>query len=499
MPISMNKYVNITSAVAGVQQVPRRQFVGRVFTNSLLLDPHLPKKSFLDAASVGAYFGIASEEYARAVQYFSYISASARTPQEIQFAPYSDVARHGVVYGGNLSGLTLAQLQAITAGNLSFNGLSSNPFDLSTATDFTSAAAIITAGFVGSEILNILCTWDAINQRFVVTNTNTANVACTMTADTFGGVGATLKLTASTCFVEYSGSDAQTPVQAFIASESADNNFGSFCFTNSSVVSQSQSSAVSAFNSTLNLMYSYQETVTSSNYGAYFSDVGANAGTVLNLVDPNGAYIEMLPMAIQAATDFGQRNGIQDYNYKQLSVLNASVTSDAIAAIYDANKVNYYGQTQTAGKQISFYQPGVMCGGATAPQTQNIYANEAWLKDYVGAAILSQQLAMPQWSAGAAGKGMLLSILQSAITAANFNGVITTGKSLNITQQLAITSLTGDANAWLQVQNKGSYVMAAIVSSVDPVSGLTVYTAQYTLIYSKNDAVRNVVGAHVLI
>ena len=499
MPISMQKYVNITSAVAGVQQVPRRQFVGRVFTNNLLLSPLIPYIGFNDAPSVGAYFGTSSEEYDRAVQYFSYISASARTPQELQFAPYSDVARHGVVYGGSMVGVTLAQLQSITAGHLTFNGQLAANFNLSAATDFASVATLITTALTnGGEYTNLLCTWDAVNQRFVVTNTTTAGASCAMTAND-SGTDSIFKLDAS-CLVVYSGVDAQQPVDAFIASESADNNFGSFAYTASSVVTEIQAQAVALQNSTLNLMYMYQLSVTNSNFSSYFASMGGYAGLVFNLADPfSTVYTEMLPMAIQAATDFGKRNGIQDYNFKQMSALSASITDDANAALMDAAKVNYYGQTQTAGKQISFYQPGVMCGGATSPQTQNIYANEAWLKDYVAAAILNQQLASPYWSAGAAGKGILLSILQAAITAANFNGVITTGKTLNVTQQLAITSLTGDANAWLQVQNKGSYIMASIVPSVDPVSGLTIYTAQYTLIYSKNDAVRNVVGAHVLI
>jgi len=75
--------------------------------------------------------------------------------------------------------------------------------------------------------------------------------------------------------------------------------------------------------------------------------------------------------------------------------LTPSVTTNALADLYDPLRVNYYGQTQTAGTNISFYQRGVLMGGDTAPVDMNVYANEIWFKDAATTAILALLPALP--------------------------------------------------------------------------------------------------------
>ena len=61
-----------------------------------------------------------------------------------------------------------------------------------------------------------------------------------------------------------------------------------------------------------------------------------------------------------------------------------------------------------------------------------------------------------------------------------------------------VTQQTGDPLAWLQVQNIGYWVDATIVAFVGP-GNTTEYKAVYTLIYSKDDAIRSVEGTHSLV
>ena len=93
---------------------------------------------------------------------------------------------------------------------------------------------------------------------------------------------------------------------------------------------------------------------------------------------------------------------------------------------------------------------------------------------------------------------MILTQLQGIIDIALFNGTIEAGKSLSSEQKLFIADVTGDSNAWIQVQNSGYWVDARIVAYVTD-AGVTEYKAVYTLIYSKNDVIRFIQGSDILI
>jgi hypothetical protein len=132
------------------------------------------------------------------------------------------------------------------------------------------------------------------------------------------------------------------------------------------------------------------------------------------------------------------------------------------------------------------------------PVDMNTYANEMWFKDAAGAAIMELLLALARVSANTKGRIQLKSQLQSVINEALFNGTISVGKLLSNTQKLYIGELTGDDDAWRQVQDIGYWydvVMQTYVTQDDR----TEYKAVYTLIYSKDDTVRKVEGSHVLI
>jgi hypothetical protein len=206
---------------------------------------------------------------------------------------------------------------------------------------------------------------------------------------------------------------------------------------------------------------------------------------------------EMFPMMIEAATDYTALNSVQNYEYQQVAGLTPSVTTDASKAAYDSLNVNYYGVTQQAGQQIAFYQNGNLQGQSITTNLigMNVYVNEIWLKDAATVALMNLLLSVSQVPANNQGRSQILAILQSVINQALNNGVISVGKSLNVIQQTFIYDETGDPLAWYQVQNNGYYVNVVITSSGNP----AVYTATYTLIYSKDDVVSKITGTHTLI
>ena len=204
---------------------------------------------------------------------------------------------------------------------------------------------------------------------------------------------------------------------------------------------------------------------------------------------------EQMPMMIEAATNYAGLNTVQNYEFQQFAGITPSVTTDADANTYDALGINYYGSTQNAGQIISFYQTGVLQGLSTDIIDMNAYVNEIWLKDAASVAIMNLLLAVTQIAANANGRNQILGTLQGVVNQALNNGTISVGKTLNQAQQSYITEATGDPLAWYQVQAAGYWLDVVITSSGSPL----VYTATYTLIYSKDDVIRKVNGTHTLI
>lgn len=223
--------------------------------------------------------------------------------------------------------------------------------------------------------------------------------------------------------------------------------------------------------------------------------LNATSSTTEDITFTTLQFPEMFPMMIEAATDYTQLNAVQNYEYQQVAGLTPSVNTDSDADFYDGLFINYYGVTQQAGQQIAFYQQGFLQGSTVSTNIidMNPYVNEIWLKDSATVALMNALLSLKQIAANNSGKNQILSILQTVINQALNNGTISVGKQLDTNQKSFITSETGDPLAWYQVQNSG-YWVGVVIS----LSG-SIYVATYTLIYSKDDVVRKIVGTHTLI
>jgi hypothetical protein len=330
-----------------------------------------------------------------------------------------------------------------------------------------------------------------------LTGTDVVSVAAGVTTDLAGPLG---WLTGA---ILSNGTAAQTIAANLAALNTLDNNFGSFCFTYGLAPTLSTIEAAANWNNSLtpNIQYLFSVVVTAANAAAWYAALNTIGGLTLTLQypggsDPTGAYHEMMPMMIEAATNYNGLNSVQNYMFQQFNAT-PTVTSDANANTYDALLINYYGQTQTAGQLLAFYQRGNMYGIATQPQKQNIYVNELWFKDACSASLMTLLLTLSQLPANAQGRSQCLAILQGIINQAFTNGTISVGKTLNVDQQLYITNATGDPKAWQQVQNIGYWVDAAVESYVN--NDITEYKIVYTLIYSKDDVITLIDGTDILI
>jgi hypothetical protein len=498
MSISIDRYVQITSGVAGAQAVAERELVGLRFTS----DPRVPVDAMvtMEKGDADQYFGAASPEAAYANQYFGYVSpAPASQAQKIRFVAHVTQPRKPQVFGVK-TGNTLNALKAVTAGSLILTlgdaERTLEDIDLSAAATFADVATTIeetiqanTTG--GAQWTGAVVAYDPVGAIFTLTGGTAVNapvtIGSTPLADLLGWTQASAIMSP--------GSVVQTHLEALQAAEDITDSFGSFTYPSITV---EDAIPVAQYNAGLNVKYMFLVGVTAADAQSYYAALKsfASVGLVLNGVV--GQYKESIPCAIMAATNYQRRNATVNYMYRQVSGMSADVSSNADANTYDAMRISYYGETASAGQKIAFFQRGYLQGGATAPLDMNVHANEQWLKAFLIARLLSLQLSLGKIPANNDGRGVVLGQVVEGANLGKFNGTISIGKELTTAQQIAVTQLSGDPDAWRDVQTNGFWADVNIVPRTGE-SGATEYVAQYTLAYSKNDVVRKIEGSHNLI
>ena len=501
MAISFTKYVDITSGVGAGAAVRLRDLIGRLFSTNALI-PTKTVIEFDSADEVKSYFGVTSVEYLRALFYFGWISKLITKANKISFARWADAATAPQIFGyvrsqavGTWTGISDGAFTLVLAGvSHSFSAL-----DFTGATTLAGVATIIQTAIrtqTGAMWTAATVEYDATRGSFNFTGGITGAATIAVANPVTGTnilTNSFLGWTSSGIFSN--GVAVETPVQCVSESAAGSNNFGSFLFMDA--LSLDEVTSLSQWNTTQNVLYQFMVPVLEADAPDYFAALAGYSGIAVTEVGTAGQYPEMVPMIILAATDYSRINAVQNYMFQQFALI-PTVTDDAKSDQLDALRVNYYGRTQTAGQLIDFYQRGVLMGLPTAPLDMNTYANEQWLKDSAGSGIMTLLLALSEVNAGVQGRSEVLTTLQDTIDQALNNGVISVGKALSTVQKLYISTVTGDPQAWHQVQNIGYWVDCTIESYITPDSR-TEYKAVYILVYAKDDAIRKVEGTHTLI
>ncbi len=507
MPINIDYYVNITSGVGAAEEIPARQLIPLFFDDN----PLIPSGGYVNfpnlndgAANVRAYFGSDSEEYERAAFAFGWVSKSIQQVPSISFARWNSAACAPVIYGDpNATVSVIGTWNGITAGTFTLHmGATTHTL---TGLDFSAAATLanvasdlqtaiqaVTGG--GTLWTAATVTYDATAGRFIVTGGATGAAVISVTAGVSNDCAIDFGfLSASAIFGP--GAAIQTITQGIQSLVAINNNFGSFGFM--ATLSTPQITEAATVNAGYNNMFMYSIPCTTATASAIQTAISGIAGctTTLTIDQDVTQFEEMDPMLIFGATNYNATNGTQNFMFQQFPGQVPAVTTDAGAATYDGIKVNYYANTQDNGQIVDLYQRGVMNGGASAPASQNTYANEVWLKSSLQTALMNLLLALNKISANLRGQSQVRAIVQSQIQQALTNGTISVGRTLTAQEKLYITNATGDINAWQQVQNIGYWVTTTITQSGSPIQ----YTINYTLIYAADDVVNKITGTDILI
>lgn len=494
MAISQSRYVDIKTQLEPKATINRKELIGRFFTMSDVLSTD-EIVEYTSADEVLERFGAASNEYKIANKYFSYVSKTSIRPRKISFCNWHKTARAAFLRATQFSALT--DLKLITNGSMkvTLDGVTAtvSGLDFSEATDFASVASTL------QTAIRAIDGWSSATVEFIASKgfkltsgTSGASVIGYAEDIDTGTVAQSLGWTIGKQPQLSNGAAAETPLAAFQRVINVNNNFGSFAFVDT--LSVAEITTVAQYNHSLNVQFMYSIAVNSVNYVETQLAVKSFDGTAITYNDNDNEFACFMPMAIMAATDYDAPNGVVNYMFTQFASETPSVYTDTMANTLDTAKVNYYGQTQSTGQNIAFYQRGYLQGSIS---DMGVYSNEIWLKSAMSTLALSLFLDRNQISANKAGIGIMRAAMQSVIDEAVNNGTISAEKELTISQKVVIQQLTNDTDAWRQVQQAGYWLDIKIVEV--EVRGVIEYHLQYTLIYGKGDSIRKITGLDVLI
>ena len=389
MTIPLTRYVDITSGIGAGTEVARRELLCRLFTSNTDL-PVNTTMEFSDLDSVGDFFTTNTDEYRRAQFYFGFVSKNITRPQNISYSRWANANVAAYVYSGPITASSLTAIQAITAGTFALTlGTGStatqtiSALDFSSNNDLATVAATLqtriraaTAG--GTAFTAATVTYNAARSRFQITSGMTGAAPVSITDGTSTPAAVLRLLTANGA--TYSAGAAVTSITDTLAnSAEQNNNFGSFVFVDT--LTEAQVTEAGRWVDTQNVLYQYHVPVLPADASAYSTNLIGFGGVGITLMSTTASneYPEMLPSAILAATDYTRRGAVQNYMF-QTANLTPTVSSSTDANLYDGLRINYYGETQTAGQIRRFYQRGVLTGSGVDPVDMNIFANEQWLE-----------------------------------------------------------------------------------------------------------------------
>lgn len=402
--------------------------------------------AFASAAAVSSYFGPSSTEATMAAVYFAGFDNSNVKPGSVLFAQYPAVAVPAYLRGGNVSGLSLTQLQAMTGVlTVTSNGtpLTSGTINLAGAASFSAAAALIQAGFTSPPFS---VSYDSVAGAFVFTNTLTG--ATSAQAFATGTLSAGLMLTSASGAVLSQGAAAATPAAFMAGIVAITDNWATFTtLFNPDATGNTNKQAFAAWNATQGNSYAYAAwdtdiTPTASNAATtslgYLLGQSNTSGTV-PIYAPDATKAVFFCGAV-ASLDFTQHNGRATFAFKSQSGQSADVTNQTVYTNLLANGYNSYSAFATANQQFTFFGPGSVTGQF---KWADSYINQIWLNNAFQLALMMLLTQVKSVPYNAAGYALIEAALMDPINQGLNFGAFRAGVPLSALQAAEVNSAAG--------------------------------------------------------
>lgn len=452
--------------------------------------------TFANAAGVQAYFGATSTEAEIANVYFKGFSNSTALPGIIYFTQYPEADIAGWLMSGNLSSMTLGQLQALT-GTLTITvaGVvkTSGTINLSSATSFSNAASIIQAAFTSP---GFTVSYNATIASFVFT-TATTGPAQTMSYAADGSLAASLMLTEATGATISQGAAAATPAEFMANVLTLNQNWACFMTAWESDASEKEAFATWSNSVSPRFLYVCQDSdvnILNASSTTTFGD-WLQTMQIIGTCPIYGDYTHAAFVCGYAASlDFTRLNGRATLCFKSQSGLTPWATNATQYAAILANGYNVYGAwgSNNPANNQNWFSPGSVSGEWLWADT---YLNQIWLNANLQLAmvnLLTQVTAVPY---NAQGNGLIYAAAQDPIIAAVNFGAIRTGINVSAAQAAEIQYATG-VNAAPTIASQGYYLQ------ILPATAQTRAARQsppITLYYQDGEAVQQITLASIAI
>ena len=455
--------------------------------------------SFPDAESVSDYFGASAPETSAASIYFQGFDNAGKRPGAMLFAQYPTAAVAAYLRGGDVSNLTLAELQAANGQfiyTVNATQVTIADLDLSAATSFSNAAAIIQTALQAGANPDSTCVYDSTSGAFIITSPTTGAASTITFASGTGDIVTILKLTAALGAVTSQGADAVTSPATFMNAMIAVNaNWASFStMFDPDVSGNTNKMAFAAWKNTQNNRFAYvawdlDQTPTNSlpaaaSMGALL-DANGDSGTALLdgvLADgwssTAGVSLAAFLMGSIASVDFEETNGRVTFAFKAQAGMLATVTTATAAnnlggspqGASRGNGYNFYGAYGAANAGFTWFQRGFVTGPFL---WLDAYINQIWLNNALQLALLRLFETVRSIPFTTAGNTLIENAIADVINAGLNFGIFAPGV-LSQSQKAQVNQAAG-ANIADTIQTQGYYVQvvassAAVRSARGPVN-----------------------------
>lgn len=445
--VPASKFVNIVPGVVGTGGNP-------LSLNGVMLttDNSIPIgtiKTFSSTSDVSDWFGATSTEYDLAAVYFNGFENSTVKPGALHMAQFNTAAVAAYLRSGSFAGVSLDTVNGYAGVlTISIDGTSrtSSTIDLSSATSFSNAASLITAGFSGGQIV---CTYDAKLSRFVLTSATTGATS-TMGFAT-GTLSANMKLTAAAGAETSQGAAVAVEATFMEALLDLTQNWASF-FTTFEPADDSKTEFADWANDS-GEKYLYIPWTSAASISSFETALYADEYDGVYPVGPRAEDAAFVA-GVVASIDFGRANGRVDIFFKYQSGLAATVTDSATYDALEAGGRNFIAAVATANDRFTVHVTGQMPGKW---QWLDPYVNQIYLNSQFQLALITMMMSVNSIPHNEFGRELLRAACQDPINQALLNGTIRSGIELSNAQKAIVNQQAG-LDITKQLYNIGYYL-----------------------------------------
>lgn len=398
-----------------------------------------------------------------AAVYFNGFTASTLKPTALLFSRYptQGASASSTIFGAaaflrgaSQPALTLAQLQAATAGTitLTINGtaITSASVNLSGASSFANAASLIQAGFtLSGATLGTTVVWSPTFNAFVFqTAVNATILTCAATSITACTGSSNLVticgLTGPQAITLSQGAAVGVPNTFMAALALQTTNWAGFstCFEPSAADKLLFATWTGGTGGQfVYAPYDTDITIVSSNISAtcisHVAAVNSLSGTCAWYLDPNAA---AFCLGFIASTNYNATNGRVAIAFKSGTGITASIVDPTSYANAVANGTNFYGNWATANSQFYMAYNGAITGPFGWLDS---YVGAIWLNSALQLALMNMFTLMNSIPYNNAGYATIKAGCKAPLDLALLNGVINRGVALTASQANAVDTAAG--------------------------------------------------------